>query len=109
MSIVKPVRPSIEWSCSIALLDVFAKRQSTTVYCMNGCFDNRGYVGHMTPDIHTSNIVKKIKQNQPQASKPSFYQTGVNRRREQGRDEKMLGDHRQDGSVTVGGIGNLAR
>ena len=30
-------------------------------------------------------------------------------RRELGRDGKILRDHRQDGNVAVGGIGNLAR
>ena len=31
------------------------------------------------------------------------------RRREPGRDGKILSDHRQDGNFAVGGIGNLAR
>ena len=31
------------------------------------------------------------------------------RRREPGRDRKILSDYRQDGNVAVGGIGNLAR
>ena len=30
-------------------------------------------------------------------------------RREQGRDGKIISDHRQDVSVAVGGIGSLAR
>ena len=30
-------------------------------------------------------------------------------RREPGRDGEILSDHRQDGNVAVGGIGNLAR
>ena len=32
-----------------------------------------------------------------------------NRRREPLRNEKIVRDHRQDGNVEVGGIGNLAR
>ena len=30
-------------------------------------------------------------------------------KREPGRDERILKDHRQDGNVAIGGIGNLAR
>ena len=33
----------------------------------------------------------------------------ISRRRELGRDGKILSGHRQDGNVEVGGIGNLAR
>ena len=33
----------------------------------------------------------------------------IDLRREPRRDEKILGDHRQDGNVAVGGIGNLTR